>query len=144
MRVSVSASSQDVIRHSQSSSERSYRRNGFATEALQLLLSFATSHHYKPSGSNSPNAVAHTLPIPADKLVARIGASNSASQALFAKLGFVVTRRVEIFNEVEMRLGDDDLTRRTEGWLKGKIVQLGDDGVVNTKEWIRLSGTESA
>ena len=144
MRVSVSSSSQTYFATHNRVPERSYRRNGFATEALQLLLSFATSHHYKPSGSNSPNAVAHTLPIPAEKLVTRIGASNSASQALFAKLGFVVTRRVEIFKEVEMRLGDDDLTRRAEGWLKGKIVQLGDDGVVNTKEWIRSSGTESA
>ena len=44
------------------------------------------------------------LPITADKLVARIGESNSASIALFAKLGFVVTKRVKVFEEVEMRL----------------------------------------
>ena len=46
------------------------------------------------------------LPITADKLVARIGESNSASIALFAKLGFVVTKRVKVFEEVEMRLAD--------------------------------------
>ncbi|KAL5495892.1 hypothetical protein ACEPAI_1356 [Sanghuangporus weigelae] len=112
--------------------EKSYRRTGLATEALQLLLSFATSFHYDPSppSSNSDNAVAHphSLPISADKLFALIGVKNSASQALFAKLGFVETRRVEVFDEAEMRLVDDDLSRRAKEWAKGTIVELEDDG----------------
>ena len=51
------------------------------------------------------------LPITADKLVARIGESNSASIALFAKLGFVVTKRVKVFEEVEMRLADYSVSK---------------------------------
>ncbi|KAL5518363.1 hypothetical protein ACEPAH_45 [Sanghuangporus vaninii] len=108
--------------------ERTHRRNGLATEALQLLLSFATSFHYHPSPPSSNNASmhphSHSLPISADKLVARIGAKNSASQALFAKLGFVETRRVEVFDEVEMRLVSDDLPRRVQEWAKGTVVEL--------------------
>ncbi|KAL5534927.1 hypothetical protein ACEPAF_3017 [Sanghuangporus sanghuang] len=109
--------------------ERPHRRNGLATEALQLLLSFATSFHYHPPPPSSDNAFAHShsLPISAAKLIARIGAKNSASQALFAKLGFVETRRVEVFDEVEMRLVDDDLPRRVREWPKGTVVELEGD-----------------
>ncbi|OCB89514.1 acyl-CoA N-acyltransferase [Sanghuangporus baumii] len=109
--------------------ERPHRRNGLATEALQLLLSFATSFHHHPPLPSSDNAFAHShsLPISAAKLIARIGAKNSASQALFAKLGFVETRRVEVFDEVEMRLVDDDLPRRVREWPKGTVVELEGD-----------------
>ncbi|KAL5534863.1 hypothetical protein ACEPAG_1328 [Sanghuangporus baumii] len=111
--------------------EKRYRRTGFATEALQLFLSFATSFHYQPPppASDSGNAVAqpHSLPISADKLFALIGMKNSASQSLFKKLGFVVTAHYKVIDEVEMRLVGDDLSGRVNEWAKGTIVALEDD-----------------
>ncbi|PCH33013.1 acyl-CoA N-acyltransferase [Wolfiporia cocos MD-104 SS10] len=72
--------------------EPAYRRRGLARAALQLMLSFATSPDLpKP------------LPVPKDKLVVRIGEKNTPSVRLFEKLGFELTKRVEIFEEVEMR-----------------------------------------
>ena len=53
-------------------------------------------------------------------LVVRIGEDNSPSIRLFEKLGFVITKRVEIFNEVEMRV--DDATVDPQSWSKGKVV----------------------
>jgi L-amino acid N-acyltransferase YncA len=43
--------------------------------------------------------------IPPEALTARIGISNLASIALFEKLGFRVTKKVEVFGEVEMHWG---------------------------------------
>lgn len=80
--------------------EPAYRRRGLALTALQLLLSYATSPiapPFVPASSHAP------LPVPRTALVARIGETNGASIALFAKLGFVVTKRVAVFGEVEMR-----------------------------------------
>ncbi|EJD04587.1 acyl-CoA N-acyltransferase [Fomitiporia mediterranea MF3/22] len=90
--------------------EEAYRRKGYASEALQILLSFATSFEYLS-----------TLPISADKLVVRIGDKNSASIALFKKLGFVVAKHVEVFEELEMRLGD---TTSRDRWTRGKLIKL--------------------
>ncbi|PSR83802.1 hypothetical protein PHLCEN_2v5616 [Hermanssonia centrifuga] len=80
--------------------------------ALQLMLSYATS-----PASLSP------LPVPKDRLVVRIGEKNEASRRLFEKLGFVVTKRVEVFEEIEMRfeasgkLSED----QSRSWRTGEI-----------------------
>ena len=95
----------NFVQFSDSITESAYRRQGHASEALQLLFSFATSHSYPP-----------LLPITADKIVARIGEANSASIALFSKLGFVVTKRVKVFEEVEMRLVDPSASK---AWASG-------------------------
>ena len=45
---------------------------------------------------------------------------------MFTKLGFDVTKRVEVFNEVEMRLrdaGNGWAAREEEGWAKGVVVE---------------------
>lgn len=48
--------------------------------------------------------------------VARIGSSNIPSITLFEKLGFIVTKRVEIFDEIEMRMSG-----RGESWARGEV-----------------------
>lgn len=40
--------------------------------------------------------------------MARIGAKNEPSIALFGKLGFEKTKYVEVFDEVEMRFNKDE------------------------------------
>ncbi|KAH8111122.1 acyl-CoA N-acyltransferase [Phellopilus nigrolimitatus] len=90
--------------------ESKYRRRGYASEALQLILSFATSCDSPPM-----------LPVAADKLVVRIGAGNAASVGLFAKLGFTVTKHVAVFDELEMRIVD---ARRKGEWVKGEIASF--------------------
>jgi len=76
--------------------EPAFRRRGIAFKALQLLLSYATALE-----SPSP------LPIEPNALVARIGEKNASSIRLFEKLGFVITKRVKVFEEVEMRFRGD-------------------------------------
>lgn len=87
--------------------ESSYRRQGIASTALQLMLSYATS-----PASPSP------LPISAHSLVVRIGEANESSVRLFEKLGFVLTKRVEVFQEVELRFRGSH-----NEWKKGFVVQ---------------------
>ncbi|KIJ33014.1 hypothetical protein M422DRAFT_96068, partial [Sphaerobolus stellatus SS14] len=72
--------------------EPAYRRKGVAHQALNLIFGYATS----PDGPES-------LRIPSERLVVRIGESNSASIRLFEKLGFNMTKIVEVFQEIEMR-----------------------------------------
>lgn len=72
--------------------EPAFRRKGLALTALQLLLSYATS----------PDAPA-PLPVPRERLVVRIGEKNTPSIRLFEKLGFAITKRVAVFEEIEMR-----------------------------------------
>lgn len=56
-----------------------------------------------PGGSNSmPRR--QPLPLPRKCLVVRIGASNEPSINLFRSLGFKISKKVEVFDEVEMRL----------------------------------------
>lgn len=86
-----------------------YRRKGLASEALSLLFRYATS----PLG---PEAL-HLSP---QNLVARIGESNLASIHLFEKLGFVISKKVEVFQEVEMRLR----TNHVPKWIEGKMVEF--------------------
>ncbi|KAK8844590.1 hypothetical protein IAR55_006437 [Kwoniella newhampshirensis] len=63
------------------------RRRGFAREALSLFLYYLTT----------------TLPLPPTSLIARIGSANIPSITLFRKLGFVITKHVKVFDEVELR-----------------------------------------
>jgi len=86
--------------------EPAYRRKGLAFEALRLMLTYATG---APPSSFCPNPdptpgldTGKGLGIPPHALVARIGAANAPSIRLFETLGFRVTRRVEVFEEVEM------------------------------------------
>jgi len=81
--------------------ERTYRRRGLASTALQLLLSYATTCSAPP------------LPVPRERFVVRIAETNGASIKLFEKLGFEVTRRVEVFGELEMRFRRADVLWRT-------------------------------
>lgn len=97
--------------------ESIYRRRGHASKALELLLSYATSPE-----SPAP------LPIRANALVVRIGEKNEASIRLFEKLGFVITKRVEVFEEVEMRYcGGGGGDGKSNDWRKGVVRVLGED-----------------
>lgn len=78
--------------------ERPYRRQGMALEALQLLLRYATTTS-DPSTTN--------LPVAPTSLVVRIGACNMPSIALFRKLGFSVSKHVDVFDQVEMKFAWD-------------------------------------
>ncbi|KAG7441385.1 uncharacterized protein BT62DRAFT_955894 [Guyanagaster necrorhizus] len=83
-----------------------YRRNGLALEALQLILQYATANKFFPDGSSVPASFPKSspLPVPLSSLVARIGETNLPSIQLFEKLGFKITKHIEVFNEVEMKL----------------------------------------
>ncbi|THV01705.1 hypothetical protein K435DRAFT_750155 [Dendrothele bispora CBS 962.96] len=102
--------------------EQAYRRQGLALEALQLMLRYATGCYMEHFSSASENTLLSesssssqfhsqssepfpTLPnpIPPTSLLCRISEGNAPSIALFEKLGFQVTKRVEVFEEVEMR-----------------------------------------
>ncbi|KAG5717860.1 hypothetical protein E4T56_gene1427 [Termitomyces sp. T112] len=89
--------------------EPAFRRKGLALEALQLMLEYATGY---PSSYFSdvsqprlmlPPAQSKGLGIPPSSLVARISDTNTPSIRLFELLGFRITRRVAVFNEVELR-----------------------------------------
>ncbi|KLO17841.1 acyl-CoA N-acyltransferase [Schizopora paradoxa] len=75
--------------------EKAFRRKGLASQALQAILSYAISARYPP-----------LLPLSPAKFVVRIGDSNEPSIKMFERLGFAITKRVEVFQEVEMRLSD--------------------------------------
>lgn len=79
--------------------EPAYRRKGLALTALQLMLSYATS----PAPPFVLAATHAPLPVPREKLVVRIGDKNEPSIRLFQKLGFAITKHVEVFEEIEMR-----------------------------------------
>ncbi|KAK0473524.1 GNAT domain-containing protein [Armillaria luteobubalina] len=87
--------------------EPDYRRGGLALEALQLMLQYATENKFLTEGSSVPTVfpTSSPLPVPPSSLVARIGDTNLPSIRLFEKLGFVITKRIEVFSEVEMKLG---------------------------------------
>ncbi|KAI0757791.1 acyl-CoA N-acyltransferase [Daedaleopsis nitida] len=91
--------------------EAAYRRKGVAYTALQLMLSYTTD-----AASPAP------LPIPKERLVARIGDKNEPSIRLFQKLGFSVTKRVSVFEEVELRY--TNAPERT--WISGTRFAISD------------------
>ncbi|KAG8926049.1 hypothetical protein FRC03_011146 [Tulasnella sp. 419] len=70
--------------------EPAYRRKGLALAALKLLLNYASS----PS---------QPLKISPRHFLARISATNEPSISLFSKLGFVKSKYVEVFDELELR-----------------------------------------
>ena len=83
-----------------------------------LFLSYATS----AAASPPTDARAPGLPrIPRSRLVARIGVQNAPSIALFAKLGFVETRRVDVFGELEMRWRAPQGGRE---WKRGEVREV--------------------
>ncbi|OJA11139.1 hypothetical protein AZE42_02385 [Rhizopogon vesiculosus] len=92
--------------------ELAYRRKGFALEALRLMLTYVTQA--APSFSSCATLPLHTppppppLPVHPSRLVVRISQSNQPSIKLFLQLGFAVVRVVEVFDEVEMRMIEDD------------------------------------
>jgi hypothetical protein len=86
--------------------ESAYRRRGLASRALQLMFSYATA-----SDSLRP------LPVSKKSLVARIGDRNTASIALFQKLGFEITKHVAVFEETELRYTREGVSA---GWLSGE------------------------
>ena len=70
------------------------------------MFSYATAPDSKPP-----------LPVSKASLVVRIGDKNTASIALFQKLGFEITKRVAIFEETELRyIGKGILST----WLAGE------------------------
>ncbi|KAI0293091.1 acyl-CoA N-acyltransferase [Russula brevipes] len=82
--------------------EPAYRGQGRAHAALVLLLSYACNK----------------LGVGKRSFVARIGAANARSIALFAGLGFKVVRTVTVFDEVEMRVVDTDVP---QSWPAGQV-----------------------
>lgn len=64
----------------------------FSTQPLEETLSEANEQM-----KSSP------LRIPPTSLITRISDTNLPSIALFEKLGFQVTKRVEVFQEIEMK-----------------------------------------
>ena len=79
--------------------EPAYRRKGLAYEALQLMISYATS----PPSPSSSATYPPQLPIPRSSLVARITDTNMPSIKLFERAGLKIVKRVAVFQEVEMR-----------------------------------------
>lgn len=68
------------------------------------MLGYVTASSYDHFLCESPPALQGSpLPIPPTTLLARISESNVPSIRLFEKLGFRITKRVEVFGEVEMR-----------------------------------------
>ncbi|KAL0579075.1 hypothetical protein V5O48_002917 [Marasmius crinis-equi] len=96
--------------------EPAYRRKGMALEALELMFRYATAqgpasfskrptnkHHSGEPHNSAREFPSLPNPIPPRCLLTRITENNEASIKLFNKLGFEVTKRVEVFGEVEMR-----------------------------------------
>ncbi|KAJ2927011.1 hypothetical protein H1R20_g10095, partial [Candolleomyces eurysporus] len=81
--------------------EPSYRRRGYAREALQLMLQYATGHPFCSYTIDSPLKISPT------RLLTRISEKNEASITLFEKLGFNITKRIPVFSEIEMRWSTD-------------------------------------
>ncbi|TFK26143.1 N-acetyltransferase 9-like protein [Coprinopsis marcescibilis] len=88
--------------------EPAYRRKGYALEALQLMLEYGTGHKLGPVSpitvtSESLQTVESPLKISPTRLLTRIAEDNVPSVRLFEKLGFHVTKRVSVFQEIELR-----------------------------------------
>lgn len=78
--------------------EPAYRGKSLGYSALCILLAYATSN--PPQG----------LGVPPSVLTARIGLANTPSIRLFERLGFVQSKVVEVFQEVEMKYAGE------KGW----------------------------
>ena len=84
--------------------EPAYRGQRRAHAALALLLSYACD----------------TLSVRPESFVARIGAGNARSIALFTALGFSIVRTVAVFDEVEMRIVDTG----NMSWPGGRVLEF--------------------
>ncbi|KAJ3927989.1 MAG: GNAT domain-containing protein [Lentinula lateritia] len=91
-----------------------YRRRGYAQEALRLMFQYVTgcpTAHFiqNPRVKMSQREETHQVPvkmphsIPPTSLIARISDKNTPSIKLFERLGFQITKHVEVFEEVELR-----------------------------------------
>ncbi|TEB34409.1 hypothetical protein FA13DRAFT_1753896 [Coprinellus micaceus] len=78
--------------------EPSYRRRGYAREALQMTLHYATGYPFSPS-----ETISSPLKISPTRLLTRISETNTPSISLFESLGFKLTKHISVFSEVEMR-----------------------------------------
>lgn len=67
------------------------------------MLSYATGTTRLFGDDTDYRSTPSPLHIPAASLVTRITESNEPSIRLFEKLGFKITKRVTVFEEVEMR-----------------------------------------
>jgi L-amino acid N-acyltransferase YncA len=83
-----------------SRTEPAYRGQKRGHAALALLLCYASDK----------------LGVRKESFVARIGAANSRSLALFKSLGFGIIRTVAVFDEVEMRVVDAGVS-----WPAGQV-----------------------
>lgn len=79
------------------------RGRGCALEVLQLLCVIQSRGRGRAAHSYSLAYASRQLQIPCDHFIAKIGATNKPSIRLFEKLGFVIVKHVEVFDEVEMR-----------------------------------------
>lgn len=70
-------------------------------EALQLMLAYATGRHLGPDAPSQ--AIESPLGIFPTRLITRISDTNAPSINLFERLGFKITKRIAVFQEVEMR-----------------------------------------
>jgi L-amino acid N-acyltransferase YncA len=61
------------------------------------------------------------LGVKEESFVARIGAANARSIALFGRLGFKVVRTVSVFDEVEMRVVVDAAVAAARSWPAGQV-----------------------
>ena len=76
-----------------------------------MMIAYATSAESPP-----------LLPLPKDRFVVRIVDSNEPSIRLFEKLGFAITKKIEVFEEVEMRMRIE-VARRMR-WNGGEVRKL--------------------
>ncbi|SRR5258708_4854215 len=105
--------------------ERDYRRKGYGLEALRLLLRYATDQTTSSSSFPTSAPISSRLPVSPTSLIVRVGALNKPSIALFRKLGFSVSKHVDVFNEVEMKFAWDsnafqhkDLDKWVASWIQ--------------------------
>jgi hypothetical protein len=99
--------------------EPAYRRRGLARVALSAFLRYATSHDICVVSSEQAQETIRA-PINSSRLLVRIGQSNTASIALFSKLGFTITKEANVFGEVEMRFTSGD----EEKWWGQQSIEI--------------------
>jgi len=115
--------------------ERDYHRKGYGLEALRLLFRYATDQTSFSSSTSFPASttpLSQHLPVNPTSLIVRVGALNTPSIALFQKLGFGVSKHVEVFNEVEMKFAWDsnmsqhkDVDKWVSSWTQGDEEAIG-------------------
>ena len=91
-------------------------------DILQLLNLTAPpcERHCRKNDGTEASQCKPPLPVPKERLVARIGEENEPSIRLFEKLGFGITKRVAVFEEVELRYNGED----AKPWITGSRKRL--------------------